>query len=268
MVELVSWIHTDVRIADKRCSVILKVENACSILVYIVLALFAAIRTYALWNKNLRVFSCVLGTGLIYPVVYTYYYTRLARRAFQPPITGCVYYYSTLPTHLAFRGIGTGSILHIIGVTGSMVFECITVVLTWMKTVPIMRELWPNRESTARSLCHVIFHDGTLQFIALVLMNVVGMLGFLRESISFVFTGLTQMCAFVPLLIAVDELVLGYSLTPILVSRAILDLRRDFTTSNGIGTSMFHISDMSNIRFDLRESSIMDHNGTNVVPQI
>lgn len=32
---------------------------------------FAAIRMYAIWNRDSKVFACVLALGLIYPIVNT-----------------------------------------------------------------------------------------------------------------------------------------------------------------------------------------------------
>ncbi|KAI0083628.1 hypothetical protein BDY19DRAFT_619778 [Irpex rosettiformis] len=170
--------------------------------------MFAAIRTCALWNKNFKVFACVLAPGLLYPIGYTYYATRVVRSASRPPITGCTHH-SILPPQLTPK-VGADylfctlfflsssvililrTITDMLGASTSMMFELVTVVLTWMKTVPIIRELRPSYQSTTRSLSQVIFYDGTLQFIALILANTIGLLGFLRQLISFAFSDLIQ----------------------------------------------------------------------------
>ncbi|KAI0797279.1 hypothetical protein BC629DRAFT_1286210, partial [Irpex lacteus] len=52
------------------CNIVLRVADICIILTYISLALFAALRTYAIWNQDRRVFAIVLTLGLIYPLGY------------------------------------------------------------------------------------------------------------------------------------------------------------------------------------------------------
>ncbi|KAI0083632.1 hypothetical protein BDY19DRAFT_998414 [Irpex rosettiformis] len=89
---------TDHRITSS-CDIVLKLEDVCTILIALAFSLFATFRIYALWNKNLKVFICVLVLGLMYPIGYIYYATCLVRLASPPPITGCLSY-SVLPARL------------------------------------------------------------------------------------------------------------------------------------------------------------------------
>ncbi|KAI0083645.1 hypothetical protein BDY19DRAFT_621277 [Irpex rosettiformis] len=58
-------------------------------MVYTVTTVIAAIRIFAIWDRNRIIFTFVLGVGLINPIVCGYYGTTLVYSAFPPPLTGC-----------------------------------------------------------------------------------------------------------------------------------------------------------------------------------
>ncbi|KAI0085319.1 hypothetical protein BDY19DRAFT_996861 [Irpex rosettiformis] len=152
--------------------------------------------------------------------------------------------------------MGTHSIYsYMLGVSVSLVFELVTVVLTWVKTVPIIRELRPGYQSTTRSLSQVIFYDGTLQLIALILTNTIGLVGFLRQLIGLAFSDLIQVFVLFPLFPVTTDPNLDYRFISILVSRAILDIRQIYTPC-GTESSTFHISDMASIQFEARVTEV------------
>ncbi|KAI0083633.1 hypothetical protein BDY19DRAFT_910454 [Irpex rosettiformis] len=100
VVEFVPWTSTSVQIADK-----LRHRSQAR-------KFFITFRIYALWNKNLKIFVCVLVLGLMYPIGYIYYATRLVRLAYPPPITGCLSY-SVLPARLTPKA-GADTLLYVI----------------------------------------------------------------------------------------------------------------------------------------------------------
>ncbi|KAI0083429.1 hypothetical protein BDY19DRAFT_998578 [Irpex rosettiformis] len=71
--------------------------DAFTILLYLAFTLFAAMRTYAIWDKNKLVLASVLGLGLLYPVEYMYYCSQRAAKASLSPAIGCQFV-SSLPT--------------------------------------------------------------------------------------------------------------------------------------------------------------------------
>ncbi|KAI0765797.1 hypothetical protein BC629DRAFT_1540450 [Irpex lacteus] len=200
-------------------------------------AVFAAFRTYALWNKDLRVLYFVLLLGMLYPCGYAYYATRLVFRASSPPIPGCEYY-STLPSSITTR-YGSDSLLyvcHMLGTGSIILFEGATALLTWLKTIPTIHRRQRNDTSSVKSISLVLFLDGTIQFVALLLMNAVSLVGFI-PSIGFVFSDLIQ------------------TLTSIIISRFILDLRKNYASKKNDEASSFSLSDISTFRYGTRRIS-------------
>ncbi|KAI0083238.1 hypothetical protein BDY19DRAFT_910730 [Irpex rosettiformis] len=70
------------------CGVEFKVLTASSCLAYTVLA---STRTYALFNRDLRVFICVLVLGLLVPINLIYYAAKTVFSTKTLPIPHCVY---------------------------------------------------------------------------------------------------------------------------------------------------------------------------------
>ncbi|KAI0085318.1 hypothetical protein BDY19DRAFT_966572 [Irpex rosettiformis] len=57
---------------------------------HLVLAIFAALRTYVIWVQNRAVFACVLGLSLLFQAIGDIY--RISRKTYHPspnPIPGC-----------------------------------------------------------------------------------------------------------------------------------------------------------------------------------
>lgn len=148
------------------CAVIVHVVYACwvagyhlkiSTYSYSAFKVFAAIRTYAIWGKNLRVLFCILVPGLIYPAgfivgiifnpgsvnaltnsVKQYYSVQGVYVASLPsPLTGCVIDY-TFPEYLT-PAIGADNLL-------------------WVKSISILLKIYARLsdiEKTAVSHSHV-----------------------------------------------------------------------------------------------------------------
>ncbi|KAI0083619.1 hypothetical protein BDY19DRAFT_976495 [Irpex rosettiformis] len=190
---------------------------------YLAFTLFVAARTYAIWDKNKLVLISVLGLGLLYPVGYMYYCSQRGAKASLSPAIGCQFV-STLPAGTSLNA-AQGHILCVLGAVVGILFECLTVALTWVKMIFVVRQLRRSNMSNQPSLSRVMFYNGTVILIANVLSVLLNAFG--------VLTNITQ------------------TLTSILVTRFILDLREDYyvTSENDNDDVSVHVSYLSDVRF-------------------
>ncbi|KAI0804572.1 hypothetical protein BC629DRAFT_1437862 [Irpex lacteus] len=215
-----SWRFKFLQSVNESCTITWKVSGSLTIVMYVDFAAFAAIRTYAIWDKDLRVFFIILGLGLIYPAGYAYYIAQTLAVANYPspsPFTGsgCISASVTLPSALTpeFGAYNLLTVLVALEATSALSFEGITIGLTWVKTVPTIRQIRRDNHRDTLPVTYVIFQDGKCHL--------------------FYLTGTLQ-----------------FMMTSIIVSRFILDLREDhISRSTGEGHGSLHLSDISSVRF-------------------
>ncbi|KAI0821587.1 hypothetical protein BC629DRAFT_1462059 [Irpex lacteus] len=94
-VRLATWTPQPPRLADQICNIASTLTGVCKITIHLVFALFASIRTYAIWGKNMKILVCVLLLGLVYPAGYAYYTACTTSSAAPPPLLGCLEYTNT-----------------------------------------------------------------------------------------------------------------------------------------------------------------------------
>ncbi|KAI0765829.1 hypothetical protein BC629DRAFT_1540686 [Irpex lacteus] len=73
LVQLAAWGNVDSHTANNvrivcSCNVTSRIGDISEDIMYLMFAFFAALRTYAIWDKNWTVFACVLLPGLIFPI--------------------------------------------------------------------------------------------------------------------------------------------------------------------------------------------------------
>ncbi|KAI0696085.1 hypothetical protein BC835DRAFT_894937 [Cytidiella melzeri] len=196
---------------------------------YLVVALFAATRMYAIWDQDRRIFGFVLGLGSIYPLVNTFYVATLVVSAFPPPITGC-----GQRSSLNFGGsVSSDEFLFIFGTLFSILFESVVIALTWMKTMDIQIMLQKTGTGLRTRVSYLLLRDGTTYFVTILSLNVLSLLSIRVQ----VFNNMPSL---------ID------TLTSILVSRFMLNLRD--SVSEGSTESGLHMSDMSDVRFASQRS--------------
>ncbi|KAI0804569.1 hypothetical protein BC629DRAFT_1437859 [Irpex lacteus] len=205
---------------DVDCKTTERILDALTILIHVVFALFAAIRTSAIWGKDLRIFSVVLIFGLAFPTMYI---TALHLAQVAQYLKPC----------LGIMVLGTSEQLtYIVLAAGTTIlFECVTIAFTWLKTIPAVRGLRRVKPGSTVPVIYVIFYDGTLQFIVILLLNCACLLGLAWAPLDYLF-GASDV------------------LTSIIVSRFILDLRGDHVASSQYSEGgSYYVSDVSGVFF-------------------
>ncbi|KAH9888009.1 hypothetical protein C8Q73DRAFT_794442 [Cubamyces lactineus] len=185
-----------------------------------VVAAFSALRVYAVWNKDWRIFVLVFAVAIVVPVTNMYQYIQSIPAALPWPIYG-------VPGAHCFL-----SRLSIVTHTCAIGADLLVIVLTWIKTYQMKKEASVLGSGAAFS--SLILRDGTLYFGTMLVLNVTHLI-VLQSSDTLD-----------PLPIFVDVF------TSILISRFMLNLREvagrgsdDLSTASRFqGTSRF-----SSVRF-------------------
>ncbi|KAI0765824.1 hypothetical protein BC629DRAFT_1442889 [Irpex lacteus] len=228
-----------------RCNIVNRSTDVLTALIY---SMFAPIRTYAVWNKDRRVFGCVLIPGLGYPLGYIVYSTQTVYSAAMPPLIGCQYK-NKLPDHLASSSKPAEESLYsltpdIIGLCLVILFECITLSLTWIKTFPAVRRQFRQRRDATE-----------VPYLSVILVTqAIGLLGFSLNSVDV--AG-----------------VITETLASVLISRFILDLRMEHpaTCHDAQGSSLLFACEISSAAFAARRehgSTITTTTGNAIHPEL
>ncbi|KAJ3557661.1 hypothetical protein NM688_g1346 [Phlebia brevispora] len=195
-------------------------------------AAFSALRIYALWDRNILLLSVVfvlnlvpVGTNLVSYHHYHFCVERIANLLVRsttlvyflpntmsiPSLANSVAYLS-LTLIYTFSGVS----LPVATRAALIVVDALVVILTWIKTYDAYKTA--SSLNFRVPLLTLFFRDGTMYFVAVLLMNVMHIL---LQSVS-VMQSLTPATLFFT------------TLTPILISRFLLNLRQ---LDGAIGTS-------------------------------
>ncbi|KAI0781660.1 hypothetical protein BC629DRAFT_575894 [Irpex lacteus] len=224
MLQLVPWS------TPQSCIVISRLSTVSVTTIYFTLSTFAAIRTYAICNRSRGVFISVLALGLIYPLLQICYNVKMVAHKSNYPALGCTSAIAERPN----ANIEADKVMFFIGIGSSVAFEVLVLVLTWAKTAYTVDQLRRTNIGINGTFSYVIICNGTLHFAVLLTLHIVGLFRFLWPPI-------------------LPIMVLGYSLTSILVSRFILNLREDYV-GKGLGDdTALHILDVSISRYNTQE---------------
>ncbi|PIL23129.1 hypothetical protein GSI_14438 [Ganoderma sinense ZZ0214-1] len=167
-------------------------------LLMVVMSAIAAVRTFALWNRDWRVLAVIMIPGLFPAFANLYFRSASAVLLVPSSLFAC----QTMPTGmsaLAYKNLSV--VARVVSIFG----DGMVVVLTWLKTYRV--SVVTKGVASRISVSTVILRDGTLYFIVICILNVVAIVYVVRTGSN----------------LLRDIIV---SLSSILMSRFLLNLRR------------------------------------------
>jgi len=198
----------------------LRLSEVLTLILELVLMAFTSLRVYAIWEKDRRILGGVALLGLVPPAINIYYYTTLTIVSTPPPFVGCGEYVSLTATQ--------SDIIAYFNVIFAIVSDAIVLVLVWLRTYTIMRDL--SKFGGGPNLSTLLLRDGTVYFVSLLVLNVVNLIAIRFQSFGSV-----------PALTSV--------LSSTLISRFFLDLREVYLSGGGLDGSSSLPSKMSDPLF-------------------
>ncbi|KAI0821839.1 hypothetical protein BC628DRAFT_1422262 [Trametes gibbosa] len=218
---------------DKKCAAPVILTEIFTVIAYFIVALFSALRVYAIWNKDWRPFLLVLIIALSVPATNMYHYVLSIPQAFLYPLYGCAESTALSEDQLEkyFFNFLTFGTLELTLPFCAIAADLFVLLLTWVKTYEI-KKLASGLHSEA-TFSSLLLRDGTLYFGTMLMLNVVD-LAVLQSDVLFN-----------PLPIFIDVF------TCILISRFMLNLRQVAHRESGDAgsTSEAFLSRLSTLRF-------------------
>ncbi|KAI0765820.1 hypothetical protein BC629DRAFT_1596611 [Irpex lacteus] len=169
LIQAVSWYNQYEDVADKM----------------LIVAVFASIRMFALWNRSWIVPAVVFVLGMIYPVGDSIYITTLVFSSIPPPLTGCGQY-STI--NFQIWNMSSDEFLlysFIVGCVASAVTECVVASLTWAKTVNLQKRL--HNSDTVRGKkgpTYLLLRQGTMHFFIMMTLQILSLMSIPFDSLN------------------------------------------------------------------------------------
>ncbi|KIP01281.1 hypothetical protein PHLGIDRAFT_17304 [Phlebiopsis gigantea 11061_1 CR5-6] len=206
------------------CTIIQRASEASTILTYIAAAIFASLRIYALWGRSVPLAVLVFGLSLVPAFTTVIYYIgeRPSRYHLPRYIWRCEV---TPPMPLDFHTELT-RVTRVTAIAADLLVIC----LTWAKTFSTARTFYLIFHKM--SIAGIMMRDGTIYFLIMLILNITQLVVVRSYCIS----------QFI------------YTLTPILISRFMLNLRSlddDVSSSGFMRTSRI----LSRIEFVTSSSS-------------
>ncbi|KAI0365794.1 hypothetical protein BV20DRAFT_1056178 [Pilatotrama ljubarskyi] len=228
--------------ACRSCAAPVILTEIFTVVAYFVVAVFSALRVYAIWDKDWRPLLLVLIIALSVPVTNMYHYIQSIPQAFLYPLYGCAES-TTLDedqldayaesSYLVFASKCSSSFIFRLSLathTCAIAADLLVLVLTWIKTYEVKKLAAVLR--TDASFSYLLLRDGTLYFGTMLILNAVDLI-VLRSDVIFN-----------PLPIFIDVF------TCILISRFMLNLREVAGRASGSGLSTSEVSSrISTVRF-------------------
>ncbi|PCH39080.1 hypothetical protein WOLCODRAFT_129036 [Wolfiporia cocos MD-104 SS10] len=193
--------------------IIYQTTDSIVVVLYVIWAVFSALRIYAINGRGWRMPLTVLTLGLVPAVTNIYCFAKMTMISLPPPLVCTIA--SNEPDSLSNR---------LVALTRACVIACDAVVLlaTWYTTVGIRR--LARIAQVEVSLSALLLRDGTIYFVVLFVLNVLDIVLWLTR----VFENLT---------------VYNEVFTTILLSRFFLNLRQAPTASSDEPSLVSQISD-------------------------
>jgi len=144
------------------CTVVLRSSEAFTVVSQVSVAIFLALRTFAIWRRDWRIFVLVFALGMIVPITSIYYFATLTPTIVGLPFIGC--------SELASLSDVTIGRFNIAVRLSAIVADAVVLILTWMKTMGMIRDCKGPRSH--RSVVLMLLRDGTVYFAALLILNI------------------------------------------------------------------------------------------------
>ncbi|KAI0336891.1 hypothetical protein BDW22DRAFT_1423868 [Trametopsis cervina] len=190
------------------------------IILHSALAVFAAVRVYAIWQKNVFLGGLVLILGLVYPAYVIVTLVGSIGSSFLDDFYPDTLLTSEPPVPFFFFII-------------SICNECLVVALTWSKTIGVYRVTRRSNVGTTKSLSYLLLRDGTMYFMdpsASVALSIMGIVLSLNFSSAFQPSSTCWCPTPTHPTTQTDK---WYSCPGVLITRFILNLRQDAVPATG-----------------------------------
>lgn len=174
LTDFVHWGHHSQAEADRICNSIWRLSEVCTMIMHISMAVFSALRLWAILDRSWAAFGAVLSFECIGPLVNIYYNATLSIKALPPPAFGCGQS-SRLDDASKVVIIGLGSVL-------TFFVEATVLVLTWVRTVRtrVILHQFGLRKSTVGA----IWRDGLVYSTVLIAMAGLSLLAVRQETFA------------------------------------------------------------------------------------
>ncbi|KAH9935156.1 uncharacterized protein BXZ73DRAFT_100543 [Epithele typhae] len=233
ILEVMVWYST-----DAACGGINHTDDTLTILNYLSIAAFTALRIYAIWLRDWRPLVVVIPLSLVRPVEYLYISTM--NTALQGgPLIGCINMRSPVVSNLVLAKAAT------------IACDVILIVFTWIKTFSLLRD--SKRTNMRDTIAKPLLRDGTAYFLIILAVQVITIAAeyaATSTSIWVVWPYFEQ------------------ALTVIFFSRFMLDLRGVYYAPQGEGANTFpalggncNSSTFSDLHFATRPSADNETHG-------
>ncbi|KAI0347710.1 hypothetical protein BDW22DRAFT_11993 [Trametopsis cervina] len=176
------------------------------IVLHSALTVFAAVRIYAIWRKNVFLGGLVLILGLTYPAYNIFMLDMNLRKS------------ACMGSHTAELMCRSAAVIPYYYFIPAICNEGLVVALTWSKTIGIYWVSLRSNIRTRKSLSYLLLRDGTSYFIAFMPLSIMGILLPFKFKFSSVSAGISVFVDVCP---------------AILIARFILNLRQDATPATG-----------------------------------
>ncbi|KAL6300947.1 hypothetical protein BKA93DRAFT_828648 [Sparassis latifolia] len=221
---------------SQSCAAPVYLVEISTISVYIIVALISALRIYAIWNKDWRLFALVLAVGLAVPAINIYHYANSVPAAFAPwPLYGCAENASLSPAVFANiyamfpESMLTADAVSLATHSCAIGVDALVLFLTWIKTYGIRKVA--SQMHIKATISTLLLRDGTIYFGTMLALNVVDLIIVQSDVI------------FNPLPNFIDVI------TCILISRFLLNLREVVVDGDGNQGESLDVSARLSLQF-------------------
>ncbi|KAH9935154.1 uncharacterized protein BXZ73DRAFT_28803, partial [Epithele typhae] len=166
ILEVMVWYST-----DAACGGINHTDDTLTILNYLSIAAFTALRIYAIWLRDWRPLVVVIPLSLVRPVEYLYISTL--NTALQGGhLVGCIDMRS--PSTHRSSSVSTAAR------SATIACDVILIVLTWIKTFSLLRD--SKRVNVRDTIAKPLLRDGTAYFLIILAVQVITIVSEYTES--------------------------------------------------------------------------------------
>ncbi|KAK7676156.1 hypothetical protein QCA50_020867 [Cerrena zonata] len=132
------------------CNVVFRINQCVLSVVTLTIPAFLALRLYAIWNNDIRVFVGVFCLSMVVPALNIYYLSAKRIIALPSPLVGCgeivnlnsdgfVQQFRKYHQNIFDRRFDIFNIVPIFNASYSIIFAVVIMVLTWAKTAAIVK---------------------------------------------------------------------------------------------------------------------------------